>query len=157
MRWLRRLWLGSQDPFIFHYWDGTYHRSADPLVITQRIEEKLGEDWLYKLQELRRPVAFGAMGDAETAVQESKVELSKQLLAAVDYAFELEEYTHPPGERARGLSQARRLGVMQAFALFTAALVANNRPFAGARSRASPSAGNSPTPSGSASTSTSVA
>lgn len=172
-RLIQRLlqWLGLlskpnlQDTYIFKYNDGTMIRSADPIAIEQSLIDSLGEDWRDKVISLRAPKqqtqVVGAIGDIATNMDANREQLRKDVLAAIDRAFDVHPYVGvgwpdmegQPTETAHGLLEPMRLGLLTGYNLFCADLIRAARPFSSAPSRASPSSDNPTPPNGVASSS----
>lgn len=143
-----------QDPYIFHYHDGTRKRSADPTAIEQTLIEYLGEDWRETLKELDKPIPYGAIGAQMDDCKEKRGKLYKDVLAAIDAAFKVHPYTDNDGLASpSGLIEGFREGLLKGYIRFCLDLVRLARPFANAQSRASPSPVSPPPPSGQASSS----
>lgn len=161
-RFLQWLGLSSrknlQDTYIFKYNDGTMIRSADPIAIEQSLVDSLGEDWRDKVISLRTPkeAPTGAIGDIATNIDANREKLRKDVLAAIDKAFDVHPYVGVgwpdadgnPTEVAHGLLEPMRLGLLTGYNLFCADLIRAARPFSSAPSRASPSSDNPTTLSG---------
>lgn len=163
---LRRLlqWLGfssrknPNDRFIFHYYDGTNSRTADPLAIEQSLIDILGEDWRTKVDSLHKPEVkpIGAIGDIASDMSDRRDQLRKEILAAIDKAFDVHAYVGIgwadeqgfPTKVAHGLSDVARMGLLNGFRLFCIDLIRASRPFSNVQSRASPSSPVQPTQSG---------
>lgn len=168
----RRLlqWLGLSprknpgDRFIFHYHDGTNLRTADPVAIEQSLVDSLGEDWRERVDSLSKPPEkpVGAIGDIASDINTKREELRKDVLAAIDRAFNVHAYVGIgwpdeegyPTTTAHGLSDSMRFGLLTGFRLFCIDLIRASRPFSNAQSRASPSSPTQATPNGADSTST---
>jgi hypothetical protein len=152
-----------QDQYIFKYNDGTMIRSADPVAIEQSLIDSLGEDWRQKVISLRTPkqAPIGAIGDIATNMDANRDQTRKDILAAIDKAFDVHPYVGVGwpdaagnlSETAHGLLEPMRLGLLTGYCLFCNDLIRASRRFTTAQSRASPSPDNPTTPNGVASSS----
>lgn len=135
-------------------------RSADPIAIEQSLIDSLGEDWRDKVDSLRTPKKqtqiVGAIGDIATNIDANREKLRKDVLAAIDKAFDVHPYIGVgwpdpdgyPTKTPHGLLEPMRLGLIDGYRLFCLDLVRAARPFTSAPSRASPSSDNPTTLSG---------
>lgn len=143
-----------QDPYIFHYYDGTRKRSADPIAIELSLIESLGEDWQDQVTSLSKPIPFGAVGEAAEKLKTNRETLRKRVLNAIDVAFDVCAYSDNGGQgKAFGLIDPMRFGLLNGYLLFCVDLVRLSRPFGNAQSRASPIPESQPMLSGQDSTS----
>ena len=147
--WVKRLFGGRRgDPLIFHYWDGTHRRTADPAVIEAVMESKLGSEWRRAYQEWQKPLPYGAIGEDADKAKAGKAAKEVEILEAINAAFDVEDYVgEKDGVPARGLTRAKRFGLLDGFNLYCLDLIGLARPFPKPRSRASPGAAPPPPPS----------
>lgn len=136
------------DPFVFRFHDGERRRAVDPIVVEQVLTEKLGSDWLSKIDEVTKPMPDGLIGEEVIQWQAQRKELQDKILDAIDAAFEVK-----PFKDGKGLTVAKRCGILAGFNRFCMDLVTLARPFAKPQSRDSPGPDNPPTASGLVSTS----
>lgn len=159
-------WLGLlskkrlQEKYIFTYDDGTTTRTADPIAIEQSLIDSLGEDWRDKADSLSAPKQqtqiVGAIGDIATNMDANREQLRKDILAAIDKAFDVHPYVGIgwpdtdgyPTKTPHGLMEPMRRGLLDGYRLFCIDLTRASRPFTTAQSRASPPSDNPTTPSG---------
>lgn len=137
-----------QDPYIFHYRDGTRKRSADPIAIEISLRDSLGKDWLDKVAKLHAPVPLGAVGISGEEVEANREKLRTEVLDAIDKAFGVHGYIDFGGTRKpEGMIEVARFGLLNGYIRFATLLIKGSRPFAKLRSRDSPSTVPPPTPS----------
>lgn len=129
--WLTRLFrTPPPDRRIFRYKDGTRKRSADPTEIEVRMADALGEDWRTRVRDYAKPAPVGLDGVQQDEFRQRKVAERKEILAAIDAAFEVEPYTDPKdGGRPRGLTAAERFGLLEGYEGFCLDLMVLARPF----------------------------
>lgn len=135
-----------QDPFIFHYHDGTRERTADPLSIEQSLTESLGEDWRAKVTALSKPLPKGLMGDAEDNAYAARKKARKEVLDAIDKAFDTDDYVGIGGldehgnviTKPSGLIEPFRFGLLEGYQRFCLDLIRAAHPFEKRQPRASP-------------------
>lgn len=142
-QWLKKLFRrqDKRSPYIFHYKDGTTERSADPLAIEAVFIVKLGKKWREKLVEAGKPVPQGAIGgDAETIAAERE-KLDKEILAAIDAAFDVHEYRDGKQSgtgKPSGLLEVQRRGLLNGYIQYCNGLREIARPFGNSQSRDAP-------------------
>lgn len=139
----------AHERFLFHYWDGSADRRADPAAIDRELSRHLGRDWKERVAQLSDEPPFGVVGEELDAWYDKADKNRSAVLAGIDAAFGLRAV-----DQSGGLSESARLGVLAAYLLFCRQLVELARPFVKPQSRASPSPGPPPGPSGSECTST---
>lgn len=125
---------------IFAYRDGTRKRSADPVAVEAAFVKVLGDDWRACVRRLDKPLDNGLVGEQADAAQADWEANRQKVLGAVEASFGVHPYTDHGGESPpTGLTEVERLGLLAGFLEFCADLIEAARPFAAARSRASPS------------------
>lgn len=155
VRWLVGLFSGGasdRDRLVFRFRDGTRSRYADPIAVERSLIESLGRDWRAVLRDLSKPVPAGLVGEQREEAEAKVEDLRLRVLRATHAAFG----THPLRDsdgRMTGLTEVEAFDLLGGFLRFCSDLVRLARPFASARSRASPGIASPPSASGSDSTS----
>lgn len=134
--WIKNLfgYGPPRDILIFRYWDGTSHRSADPVEVERVLIRHLGDDWYNAVKKLSAPIPAGVIGIQEEELKSKREEQKQRILTAVDEAFGV--HRHQDG---RGLTEMYRIALLDGFVKFCLDLMELSRPFESAQSRASPS------------------
>ena len=140
---LRRLFRGRFNPFIFHYHDGTRKRSGDPIEIERAFMVLIGDDWRTQLEGLSRPLPPELVGEELETAQKQRLELETKFLKVIDTAFDVHAY-----KDGRGLTISRRFALLEGFNLFCMHVIEIGRPFVRPRSRESPGPDGPPPSSG---------
>ena len=148
-RWL----FGGSDRerLVFRFRDGRRKRWADPLAVEASLIESLGRDWRQALADMAKPVPQGLVGEQREEAESRSEDLRRRVLTAAHRAFGTEPLSDRDG-RMTGLTEVETFDLLGGFLRFCNDLVRLARPFASAQPRASPSGGDSPPASGSAST-----